>query len=161
LREPSTVPSNYSNPAAWALSATINGSPGVTNGPVFTTDFTLWQQAHFSSADVADLQRSGLLADPDGDGASNLLEMSLATGPLDPNSRPVLSVTAPTFTFTRLRQTLGLDYTIEESTDCMAWTPIAVALQVISQSDTTETVRAALPQSNATKRFLRLRITKY
>ncbi|MDB6155081.1 MAG: hypothetical protein JWL90_3534 [Chthoniobacteraceae bacterium] len=160
LLDPANVPADYSNPAAWGLSGSIHGSPGAANGPVFTSDFTLWQRSHFAGADLDDPERSGPLADPDHDGASNLLEMSLTTDPLDSSSRPLTFLTLPTFTFTRLRQTLGINFSVEESPDCRVWTAVNTALQIVSQSDTTETVHATIPQTNAPARFFRLRVTK-
>ncbi len=86
--------------------------------------------------------------------------MLLVTLPLDANSRPApfvaVSGSELTFTFTRLRQTIGLTSVVEESTG-FYWTPINTPLDVISQTNETETVRATVPLNEETKMFLRLR----
>lgn len=157
------MPASYSVPAAWDLSGAIHGTPGVANGPVVTTDFTLWQQLNFSSADLANPLRSGLLADPDGDGGSNLLEMALVTAPLDANSRPAPTVALTgadvIFTFTRLRQALDIVFSVEESDYLIVWSLVSFPIEVTSQTDAVETVRVVLPQEAAAKKFVRLRVT--
>ncbi len=68
------------NPAHWRPSLAPHGSPGLSDAP----DFPHWIGSH---------PASNPLDDPDGDGASNLLEFAAATLPFDPTSFPTLTIT--------------------------------------------------------------------
>ena len=164
LRDPGNVPASYSAAAAWAVSAIPGGSPGVANGPVFTNEFTLWQQTNFGAGDLVNTQRSGLYADPDADGAANLLEFALSSAPLDAASRPSVSVNTAgsdlEVSFTRPRQPLDLSYTVEESSDLSAWAPVTGPLEVTSQTNDTETVRVIVLRNASAKMFFRVRVIK-
>jgi hypothetical protein len=162
LRNDSVTPANYSTPAAWALSGQPGGSPGTSNGPTFSTDYTLWVQTTFTPADAANPLRSGPFADPDGDGAANLLEFALGTSPLNTASYPVITPTLNGtnfwFTFTRPKNLLGLDYAVEQSTNLVYWTTVSQSLETVSTSNSRETLRLAVPIIGTYNTFFRLRV---
>jgi hypothetical protein len=164
LRNPDAAPANYGSASSWGLSASANGSPGVANGPVFTNDFTLWQQSTFSEADLADPQKIGFLADADLDGASNLLEFACGTSPLDgsshPSTRVSIGATESAFIYTRARQTLGLIYAVEQSTDLLTWSPLTGTPEITPVTGSLESVQVPFPRGAETGRYLRLRVTK-
>lgn len=100
-------------------------------GVVATTQaasFDLWLAAHGLPAahDTATQ-----LADPDGDGASNLLEYAWDTDPASAASRPPATVTADwsqgrfTVTFPRDPAKTDLTYHVESSPDLVTWTTVA------------------------------------
>jgi hypothetical protein len=164
LRNPNASPSNYGIPAAWGLGGIVNGSPGAANGPVFAGDFALWQQSIFPEADLGNPQLSGPLADPDRDGASNLLEFACATQPLDPSSQPrtdtLLEPGETTFIFPRRRQALDLLFVVEETSDFLTWKPITAGFQSTPESAEIETVQVPVAQGAGPGQFLRLRVIK-
>jgi hypothetical protein len=164
LRQPGEAPASYSTPASWALGGARHGSPGAANGPVFSQEFDLWRQHTFSVADLAEPARSGPQADADGDGAGTLLEFALGSHPLDPSSLPTTSVSLTDngliFTFMRSRQVLDVAYTIETSADGIQWRPATVPLEKITETASTETMRAVLSPGTETRQFLRLRVTR-
>ncbi len=122
-----------------------------------------WRLSHFltslATGDAADL------ADPDKDGAPNLLEYALGTTPTDP-----VSVAAPSIsllpspgsnlqlTFTRARP--DVTYVVEAASDLAAplvWTAIATNPGVVGE---TVSVSDPVPLSSEfPRRFLRLRVS--
>jgi hypothetical protein len=72
------------DPAGWAVSGAIGGSPG--SGDTFAPGtFDAWVTGNFNPAQLASSATSGLSADPDGDGRSNVEEYAFATQPLVPD----------------------------------------------------------------------------
>ncbi|MEO7932585.1 MAG: FlgD immunoglobulin-like domain containing protein [Chthoniobacterales bacterium] len=69
--------------------------------PQETTGFQLWQQQNFSSTDLANASLTGMLADFDRDGQSNLLEYALGTSPVRASRSAIL---------TNILNWLGTDY---------------------------------------------------
>lgn len=69
-------PRDPSNPARWRASLLPGGTPGeIVSFP------EEWRRLHFSAAERRDPAVSGDLADPDGDGCSNLLELAFGSDP--------------------------------------------------------------------------------
>ena len=66
----------------WAESDTQGGTPGT-----YSSVYAFWAAQRFNAQELADPAISGLAADPDSDGESNLREFSLGTNPRDLNSR--------------------------------------------------------------------------
>jgi cytochrome c peroxidase len=104
-------------------------------------------------------------ADPDGDGAPNLLEYALATDPasaaslLSPNLARDPSTSSLTLTFIRHRP--DLDYVVESTSDLAApasWTAIATNPGVLGAETTVQDPVPLTPESP--RRFLRLRVTE-
>ncbi len=123
-------------------------------------DLVTWRNQHFSAAE----QSAGLsadLADPDGDGLSNLAEYALG---LDPRGfSPPLVVTRDasglSITFTRPANLLDVSYGAESSDDLTHWSPIPLEILL---SGPTETVRARDPLTTGDpfRRMLRLRFER-
>ncbi len=59
--------------------------------PATDTAFMLWQQQNFSSADLTNASLTGMLADYDLDGQSNLLEYALGTSPVRASRSSILT----------------------------------------------------------------------
>ncbi len=145
------------------MSAAASGNPGQPNGPVFTEDFSLWQYAAFSAADLTEPSRSGPLADPDGDGFNNLTEFGLSSDPLNSSSIPEISYQASgphiEFTVRRPRRTSGITWNIESSADLGQWSQALPAVEIISQTDTRQTVILRVPNTGPRRQFRRIGVT--
>lgn len=131
--------------------------------------YDAWRFAHFSAEDLADATRSGASADPDGDGAANLLEYAFAREPLSPETTPapapgVDAEGAFTLAYFRPADRTDLSYTVEWTDDLLAaWRSGAeyLAAPVASPEPGGEiiSVRSLLPTSTAPLQFLRLRVS--
>ena len=116
---------------SWRLSAFENGTPGLVPSLDAST-FESWRALNFSAEELADPQISGTLADPDGDGLSNLLEFGLASLPRQAETQAPIQVATEeievdgvsgsylTLTFHRPAHT-GLTYTLQKSSDLLDW----------------------------------------
>ncbi|MDB4398494.1 chitobiase/beta-hexosaminidase C-terminal domain-containing protein [Akkermansiaceae bacterium] len=73
---------DHGEPANWKISGSQGGSPGGR------LDFSSWQAAVFSGADLLNPTISSENSDPDGDGWSNFFEFALGSLPFDSASSP-------------------------------------------------------------------------
>jgi hypothetical protein len=73
---------DHGEPANWKISGSQGGSPGGR------LDFSSWQAAVFSGADLLNSTISSENSDPDGDGWSNFFEFALGSLPRDSASSP-------------------------------------------------------------------------
>jgi hypothetical protein len=125
-----------------------------------------WQAGFFTSAQIADTAFSGPTADPDGDGLPNLLEFALGLNPVAAGSTAATTVGTEngtgrlTLTFRRARPATVLTYTVEGSSDLVAWRTLVVnPLGDAGVGDLITVSDAPLPSEDQTRRFLRLRVT--
>jgi uncharacterized delta-60 repeat protein len=138
-----------------------------------STAFDAWRAGQFTLLELADSNISGDLADPDLDGSKNLLEFALNMPPKtsSPSGLPTMSKTNVagqdylTITFLRRIPSLDLTYTPQTngSLETIGWMANAVQVGLpINHGNGTETVtfRDSTPISGATKRFLRLMVTR-
>lgn len=148
------IDANYQGSANGTL--TISDPP--TTGEI--TGYDAFINAHFTESQVA----SGLSApgaDSDQDGLANLAEYALGTDPhgFDPPIPPVVDGDFLSLTFDRPKGLGDVTYEAQVATTLGNWT--SVALEVIGETETTETVRAKVPKSQSPqKQFLRLRFTR-
>lgn len=130
--------------------------------PSPVSEFELWQQSVFNTAELLDPEISGPHADPDGDGLPNLLEYALGLNPLaaDP---PPLQLSASTakilLTYTRPAGMPGLTYEIERSPDLATWTTLGVTHEQIDLFEALEVWQGSVPHGESSPQFLRLRVT--
>lgn len=124
---------------------------------IFDTPLPAWRFNQFQTSQ--DSGTAGNAADPDGDGASNLLEYALGTQPLETSSNASLTThyTNSQLTVSYVRQPRSdLTYRVEAGTDLVTWPEI---LQISTGSDNVMgTVSVASP-SILPRRFMRLRVT--
>ena len=115
-----------------------------------------WRVNHFGAAATSPLADD--LADPDGDGSPNLLEYALGSTPTSAASLPITPLTLSEnflqITFTRLQP--DLDYAVEASSDLVSWTDVPFAPPTVGE---TITVSDTVSLAEATRRFLRLRVS--
>jgi hypothetical protein len=118
----------------------------------------------------------GASADPDQDGASNLLEWALGLDPAAPDATssaegiaglPVAETWSDgtdTYLALHVRRPvgrLGVSYSAEASDDLLSWTPAIQAAAPLANGDGTETVvfRDTVPADTAPRRFLRIKVS--
>lgn len=126
--------------------------------------FAAWQAGAFSSAQLADPNISGELANPDGDGFTNLAEYALGLEPLTADSLqagPVLGWDGTNWTYTWRRPSDRGDvtYTVETSSDLANWTGLAATPTLMGTSGGIDTWRVNVAPGAARKHFLRLVIS--
>jgi len=168
---------NLSGAGTVVLAANQAGDSNFNAAPEATTSFAvIAPQSPFESSynywlttyPALNVTNSGLTDDSDGDGASNLLEFAM-------DRNPTLATSAENsviefvggelrITYTRRKDlsSIGLQIFAETSTalDAASWTNNGVVEQVIFNTSTTETVRASIPMQSATKKFLRIKVSK-
>ncbi|MCS6243868.1 MAG: right-handed parallel beta-helix repeat-containing protein [Opitutus sp.] len=143
----------------YTVSATAAGDngPTVTSATVTTwTALQSWRNATFGT--IAATGNAADLADPDGDGISNLLEYALGLSPTTatPSGLPTSTVDSNgKLTLTFLRACSEVTYTVQGSSDLATWSDIAINPGTVSTSVTV----TDKPPIGATKRFLRLKVT--
>jgi hypothetical protein len=156
--------------ANWRPSYTFGGKPGQQD----LLTIADWRAEYFSAADLADPAREpalwGDLADPDHDGAANLLEFALGTSPTNRASFPAISAAifrAPETQNTYVRAT----YQVREGTSGVTVTPQAsedltsgswqslTAINTSSLGDGTALVTVEIPIGAAgSQRFIRVEV---
>jgi hypothetical protein len=161
IRDPSAPVGSWDTAAAWALSAP-GGSPGADSGLNVFTQFVLWQQTHFTAAELADPSISGPDADPAGSGISNLVRYAIGLTPsANPATRlPRLQTDGSLlyFEFFRLKSAVDVVWVTEVSSGLDIWRAVADPVQLIAtHPDGTEQVRLPVPVT--ARSFARLRIT--
>jgi hypothetical protein len=178
------VPSSLSSDgltATWTSSSiTVSGDSAsipLADAPVLielVPRFTVWQQAHFSAAELADTAVSGDTADPDADGLANLIEYALGSDPRVPSSGVAPAVgtdVGASDGLAHLVLTLHLDAGAtditpfaEVSGDLQTWQSGSGFTGVVSDT-TASNVRTLVIRDNialdtAGRRFIRLKVTR-
>ena len=155
----------WGNRAAWVASSNVHGNPGAPN-PEIGASYAEWQSQHFSAAEIADPDLSGLAADFNGDGMINLLKYAFGLDPRVQNPAGVLPQASPTgdsiqLTFRRQIGASDLEYVPEFSADLVSWQTLSQQAGAPQDNrDGTETVTfgaTGLPAGTA-QRFGRLRV---
>lgn len=125
-----------------------------------------WRQDNFGS-NAGNAAIAGNLADPDGDGLSNLVEYALATNPLASNVSAVAVTQATVGAEKYLRLTItknpaasDVTYSVETTGDLATASSWSSSTGVVeTNSATTLQVRDSVAMSAAEKRFIRLRVS--
>ncbi len=140
--------------------AGLSAFASVTTVTSFVTPLQAWRHAAFGTAsatgDAADL------ADPDHDGAPNLLEYALGTIPTNASSVafPIPSTSNLKLQLTFVRSRPDVSYIVEAAADLAApgnWSVLATNPGAVG--DTVTVVDTVSLSSTSTSRFLRLRVT--
>ncbi|HSU53036.1 MAG TPA: discoidin domain-containing protein [Candidatus Dormibacteraeota bacterium] len=129
------------NAQLWITSSYDAGSPGnprnvqvvemVFFERALPATFGDWALRQFNDAQLADASISGVMADPDGDGAPNLLEFAMGGTPLTPDGSnfKLQSVSASasqfTFRFRQAKDLAGVARQFQQSTNLGLWTTVA------------------------------------
>ncbi|HLP01865.1 MAG TPA: fibronectin type III domain-containing protein, partial [Opitutaceae bacterium] len=154
---------------------------GPTTAPLAATpltSFQSWQRTTFTDAQ-RDAGLAATDADPDADGATNIVEYAFGTSPLSADQSPtqVILAGAPpalTATLPLWAEKDDIVVTVEASADLVAWTPLArstagtpmvpllagVAVGSSGTAPSMITVRDAVPSSVVGRRFLRVSVSR-
>lgn len=120
--------------------------------------FTAWKEARSIAVGESDT------LDTDGDGLGLLEEYAYGTDPAVPSAgaAPVAGIDGEdaTLTYQRERTRTDLQVEVEECTDFTDWGPATVSsTDTVGDNGTIRTYRAHVPQNDAERKFLRLKIT--
>jgi endonuclease I len=128
-----------------------------------------WMFVNFTDAEINNQLISGDLADPDGDGLSNLLEYAFNGDPWQPDQAlaPTVNVISQganhtlVLSYSHNRNATDVTLTYESSTDLATWTPASYALltAIVTSSETEEVTVNFFPTS-APAYFVRVRASR-
>jgi len=155
-----TAPTQVGSYPVSALVTDSNYAGSASATLTISKSYVSWEESQFSPAQIA-AGDTAAAADADDDGMPNLAEYALGTDPnvFTPSPVAVLSPTSLTLTFTRPKGLSDLTYSAESCATLSTWSP--VSLQVISSTETTETLQAQVSRSEFPGvRFLRLRFQR-
>ena len=168
LLNPESAP-DPSVAANWEAGSVSGGTPGDPEPEPAGLEQFLAQ--FLNPTQMADPTIAGPLADPEGDGYSNLLEYALGGHPL--LFGPLVTRTTvdfqgsdyPAMTFLRRNDDPGLTIEAQVSTDLVTWNEggaFLVEESAIDQGDGTTlvTIRSLLPLNGPDEQFLRIRIAQ-
>ena len=125
-----------------------------------------WRIQYFGTGsplgDAADL------ADPNGDGESNLLEFATGQDPLAATTRtpaleafPAEGLLELTYTRSKAALSAGHVFVVEwsDTLEAGSWAATGVTTTILTDDGVTQSVLASVPTADAPRRFLRLRVT--
>jgi cyclophilin family peptidyl-prolyl cis-trans isomerase len=163
--------------AAGVFTGTITASNTSGTSPAQAFSITVVNSlSAWAAAEGLPSGQDGPEADPDNDGRKNLLEYALMSSPGTSNgsSDPAVSSTTDgadkktSITF-KVRKFATLTYTVEGSSNLTSWTTVwtstdgfaaATVVSAVDNSDhTLVTIKDSVPYTDATPRFLRLKVT--
>lgn len=124
------------------------------------TNRDAWLAMHFTAEELG--QSLGQpIADPDGDGITNLLEYALDCDPRSASTLPLTLISDDfiwTFTYSRPAHRADITYAVEVSADLEEWTEESVTHEWVATEGDRDTWRARHPRSSGPL-FFRLKVT--
>jgi hypothetical protein len=106
---------------------------------------------------------SGDLADPDGDGVSNILEWAQGTSPVVAGAtRPELGLEPGFLTLTYRRSDAAVDLTfaVYESENLTSWAPASSTEETLSDDGLVRVIKARVPLGTEGHKLIRLQISR-
>ncbi len=146
---------------------TVSGNNLVLNFSSTPPTFEVWQSTKFSAAELLNDAISGINADAERDGWTNLLEYAFDGDPHRSSTAlaPFVAIEGgyPTLTYSRRKNAYDLTYTVEVSTALMVWDPspgATVETSVVDQGAFDRvTIRTTHLLSAVPEQFLRVKTT--
>ena len=124
--------------------------------------FQAWQVAKFGG-NAGNPLIAGALATPAGDGVSNLQKYAFGMNPRvsSPSGLPVVGPdgAAPGVTYNKAIAATDVIYNVEWSSDLITWSTTGVTAELLSNTATTQQIRASAPVDGAKVKFIRLNLT--
>jgi hypothetical protein len=126
----------------------------------------LWKQAQFGDR-ANDPSVAGDLADPAGDGVSNILKYALGLDPHTAASRESLPVQGLeggllTLTYTKIKAATDISYNVVWSHDLITWSQVGLTEAVVPGTDTpaSQKIKASVPTNGARQQLIRLEVAR-
>lgn len=139
--------------------------PAYSGAP--TDTYAAWRTSSFSGADLTNDAISGPNADPDGCGLTNYARYAFNLAPRGAVGAPVILDTVGEgaarvlrLTFPRRAMATDLSYSVEASTDLVAWTPVPGQTYAPGTPSTVTAQDSVALGAGPTRRFLRIRVTQ-
>ena len=165
IRDDATPYDSLSDPAMWAASELVGGSPG-TGDTSWQVHFNAWQEGVFPEADW--LTDGAFDADPDGDGRKNWEEYAYATNPLVADAAQVsgteVEVEGVDYLAIEVRRVSNgadLVWSLQKSAALASW-PMEPSVLVTNSSNGDGSETAVIRESSAlgadAKKFIRLHL---
>jgi hypothetical protein len=163
------------------LTAVATDAAGIsaTSAPVTLTvsppvSYGSWQNRYFTPAQLANSGTSGDLASPAGDGIPNLLKYALNLSPWEAGTGALPAagifnaggISYLSLTYNALIGGSDITYIVEVSGDLQTWNAGPGYTTLVGQRNNADgvtesvTVSDLVPLGSASKRFIRLRVTK-
>jgi hypothetical protein len=152
------------------LALTVQPGDGYAVGDVGSASVTVldrpidaWRHANFNSAELADPEISGDMADPDGDEASNLEEYALARNPRAGEASGLVKAIEQgllTLTYHRRKSATDTQVVPEGSLDLKNWATAGLVEEVarVDQGTSQAITVRLVPPSPSERGFLRVRV---
>lgn len=121
--------------------------------------FDAWRFAHFNAAELNDPSISGSNSDPDGDQLANLIEYALGFDPGAPNISPAVAAQNSghlSLSTSKNADATDVTWSAEVSDNLSSWSPAVI----VSNTSTAFAARDSILSSSATRRMIRLKITR-
>jgi Family of unknown function (DUF6055)/Concanavalin A-like lectin/glucanases superfamily len=140
-----------------------NSTSNVSANFTVLTPAQAWRLQAFGT--INDSANAADAADPDGDGASNLIERAFVMNPLasDASLLPSMVKDASTLSIIYRRSIVATDmtYLVQESTDLTpgSWHAASGTETILSDDGTVRSIRFTTPLDGATRKFLRVQVT--
>jgi hypothetical protein len=160
LLAPTDPELDLNDPAAWRVTAAVDGSPGAAEpdgGGGEPRGYAVWRGAAFEGAEIEDEAISGPEADPDGDGRLNWMEYALGRSPKlvdNASLRASFGEGSQVVVSHPLAESQDVNVRYEQSSNLLDWEPVVPAM---TSQDGGE--REATFLSVDQVRFLRLHLT--
>ena len=126
----------------------------------------LWKQAQFGDR-ANDPSVAGDLADPAGDGVSNILKYALGLDPHTAASRraclsKVWRVASLTLTYTKIKAATDISYNVVWSHDLITWSQVGLTEAVVPGTDTpaSQKIKASVQTNGARQQLIRLKVAR-
>jgi len=160
----STAPSAAGKYPVVATITNSNYTGSATGELTINQQFSNWISGYVTGGSVSSGQATDT-SDPDKDGVNNQLEYAFDTHPgsSSSGSMPTLEYSGGVMSVVYRKNTLATDLTYQVQASTLlssGWTDVATTDTIISTSGYVQRIRATVPTTSDSKRFIRLKVNK-